>query len=465
MTAPASGFRAFVILWCGQFVSMTGSAFSSFALGVYVYRLTGSAATLGLIYALASLPFIIASPFTGSLVDRWGAQRALLVGNTGSLLVMLALAVLLVLGAFTPLNLGVIVAFLAVLAALQTPAFEASVKLLVPERHLGRANGMRLLALATSQVLAPMGGGFLLLAIGIDKIVVMDCVTSGVGLLALLCVRIPRAWREDPAAAVGLPALLADFRQACRYIAVRRGLLALLALLSALEFCAGFVDLLIMPMILAFASPGALGTVLSIGGIGMAAVSLAMTVWGGPRRRARGILAFTLVMAVAAVVGSLRPNLTLLAVAAFAFMGALAIVIGSNQSLWQAKVEAQLLGRVMALQNMVASVPHICAFALAGLVADQVFVPLVGRDRVRSPVVTTMVGQGPGRGFALLIMTMGLLLALSVVLACLYPPLRHLDDGLPDTTTGDAAAQEGGAAALARTAGAGGAWQDGAGHH
>jgi hypothetical protein len=76
-----------------------------------------------------------------------------------------------------------------------------------------------------------------------------------------------------------------------------------------------------------------------------------------------------------------------------------------------------------------------------------------------------MVGQGPGRGFALLIMTMGLLLALSVVLACLYPPLRHLDDGLPDTTTGDAAAQEGGAAALAPTAGAGGAWQDGAGHH
>jgi MFS family permease len=446
MTAPASGFRAFVILWCGQFISMTGSAFSSFALGVYVYRLTGSAATLGLIYALASLPFVIASPFTGSLVDRWGAQRALLVGNTGGLLVMLVLAGLLVLGAFTPLNLGVIVAFLAVLAALQMPAFEASVKLLVPERHLGRANGMRLLALATSQVLAPIGGGFLLLAIGIDKIVVIDCVTSGVGLLTLLCVRIPRARQEGTGTVVGLPTLLADFRQACRYVMVRRGLLALLALLSALEFCAGFVDLLIMPMILAFGSSGALGTVLSIGGIGMVAASLAMTVWGGPRRRVRGILGFTLLMAVATVVGSLRPNLTLLAVAAFVFMGALAIVIGSNQSFWQAKVEAQLLGRVMALQNMIAQVPHICAFALAGLMADQLFVPLVGRDRVRSPVVAMVVGEGPGRGFALLIMVMGLLLALCVVLAYLYPPLRHLDDELPDITgTGDAAPEEGGA--------------------
>jgi MFS family permease len=445
MAAPASGFRAFVTLWCGQFVSLTGSALSSFALGVYVYQLTGSAATLGLIYALAFLPFLLASPLTGSLVDRWGAQRALLVGNLGGLLVALALAGLLVMGAFTPWRLGLIVAFLAAFAALQRPAFDTAVKLLVPKRHLGRANGMRLLATATSEVLAPAAGGVLLLAVGIDWIVVMDCLTFGAGILTLLCVRIPRVRREDAATTAGLPALLADFRQACRHVAVRRGLLALLAFLAALEFCAGFVDLLIMPMILAFASSGAAGTVLSIGGIGMVTTSLAMTVWGGPRRRMQGILGFTLVMAVATVVGSLRPNLTLLAVAAFVFMGALGIVIGSNRSLWQTKVEPHLLGRVMALQNMVASVPHMCAFALAGLVADQVFVPLVGRDRVRSPVLAMVVGDGPGRGFALLLMVMGLLLALCVVLAYLYPRLRHLEDELPDATAGEVSAEEGGA--------------------
>src|SRR4051794_1077914 len=102
MAAPASGFRAFVILWCGQFVSLTGSALSGFALGVYVYQVTGSATTLGLILALASLPFIFASPFTGSLVDRWGPRRALLVGNVGALLVMLVLAALLFADAVTP---------------------------------------------------------------------------------------------------------------------------------------------------------------------------------------------------------------------------------------------------------------------------------------------------------------------------------------------------------------------------
>jgi MFS family permease len=442
MAAPVSGFRMFVILWGGQFVSLTGSAFSSFALGVYVYQLTGSAATLGLIYALASLPFILALPFTGSLVDRWGARRALLVGNAGGLLVTLFLAVLLVTGAFTPWHVGVIVALLSVLSALVMPAFEASVTLLVPKRHLGRANGMRLIALATSQVLAPAAAGFLLLVIGIDGIVLMDCVTFGVGILSLLRVRIPRVSREDTATAVGPRALLADFGQAWRYVAVRRGLLALLVFLAALEFCAGFVDLLLTPMILAFASSGALGTVLSIGGIGMVAASVAMTAWGGPRRRVRGVLGFTLVIAVATVVGSLRPNITLMAVAAFVFMGSLAVVIGCNRMLWQTKVEPRLLGRAMALQNMVASIPHLGAFALAGLVADQVFLPLVGRDHVRSPLLAVVVGDGPGRGFALLMMVMGLLLALCAVLAYLYPRLRHLEDELPDVTVEDAVVEE-----------------------
>jgi hypothetical protein len=443
VAAPASGFRAFVILWCGQFVSLTGSALSGFALGVYVYQLTGSASALGFILALSALPFVLASPFTGSLVDRWGARRALLVGNVGALLTMLVLAGLLFMDAVTPWHVSVIVAFLAVFAALSVPAFEASVPLLVAKQDIGRANGLRLLALATSQAMAPVAAGFLLLSIGIYGIVLMDCLTFGLGILTLLCIRIPQATPRDEPATAGVSSLLTDFRLAWRYIAARRGLLALLIFVAALEFCAGVVDLVITPLILSFASSGALGVVLSIGGIGMIATSLAVTAWGGPRRRVRGVLGFSMMLAVAVVLGSLRPNVPLVAAAAFLFLGSLAIVISSNMSLWQTKVEPHLLGRAMALQNMVASVPRLVAYALAGLAADRVFLPLVGRDHVRSPAVAVLVGDGPGRGYALLMMVMGLLLALCVVLAYLYPPLRQLEDELPDVTPADVTAERG----------------------
>src|SRR5262245_1147251 len=159
MAAPPAGLRTFVVLWSGQFVSLTGSALSAFALGVYSYHRTGSVTVLGLVYALAYLPMILVSPFTGSLVDRWGVRRSMVVSNIGATAVMLTLGVLLVTDTIATWHIFVVVACLSVIRALQSPAFEASVPLLVPRRQLGRANGLRMVALATSQVLAPVAAG------------------------------------------------------------------------------------------------------------------------------------------------------------------------------------------------------------------------------------------------------------------------------------------------------------------
>lgn len=435
--APTSGFRTFVILWCGQFVSLVGTFLTAFALGVYVYQLTGSVTTLGFVYALSFLPLILVSPIAGSLVDRWGNKRALLVSNVGSMLISLVLAGLLFTHTFKVWHVFVVVAAESVLSALQMPAFESSVPLLVPKRHIGRANGMRLVATATSQVLAPVTAGVLLLVIHIQGIVLMDCLSFGFAVLTLLFIRIPRAQHEDEVKVGGSPTLVEDFREAWRYVVALPGLLALMVFLGAISFAIGFVDVLITPLVLAFASTDALGAVLSIGGVGMVATSVAMSAWGGPRRRVRGMLGFSLLLAAAIVMGSLRPSVPLIAVAAFIFLGCAAIIVGSSQSIWQTKVEPRLLGRVLALKNMIALAPQLIGYALAGVIADRVFQPLVGRDHVRSRVVAMLVGDGPGRGIALLVMLTGILIALLVVLAYMYPRLHNLEDELPDMIAED----------------------------
>src|SRR5438105_4480123 len=131
MTTPPSGFRAFVVLWCGQFASLAGSALSSFTLGVYAYLHTGSVTTLGLVYALAYLPFILASPFTGPLVDRWGPRRSLVVSNVAAGIVMLALATSLAVGSFAVWHLYLVVSCISAIGALEMPAFETAVPALV----------------------------------------------------------------------------------------------------------------------------------------------------------------------------------------------------------------------------------------------------------------------------------------------------------------------------------------------
>jgi len=432
MAAP-TGLRTFVILWCGQIVSWTGSSLSGFALGVYAYLQTGSVTTLSLIYALAMLPQILASPFTGSLVDRWGSRRALVVSNVAATLVMLTLAALLATDRFLIWHIYPIVVSLSVIGALQGPSFEAAMPLLVPKRHIGRANGLRLVALATSQVLAPIGAGYLLLAIDISGIILLDCVSFGLALITLAAVRIPRPGGSATTSAHPL-SLLREFAQAWRWVAARRGLVALTVFLGAINFCAGFVDVLIMPLVLAFESPDVLGTVMSIGGLGMIGASLAMSIWGGPRRHAHGVLGFSLVLGVATVIGALRPSVPLITVGAVLFLGSLAIVMGSNQTIWQTKVEPHMLGRTMALLGMVANTPQLIAYVLAGPAVDRVFEPLVGQQDVRSPVVAALVGHGPGRGIALLLMVMGVLILACVIAGYAYPRLRNLDDELPDAT-------------------------------
>ncbi len=434
MAAPRS-FRAFTVLWVGQFASLTGSGLTSFALGVYAYQRTGSVTTLSLVYALAFLPFLIAAPFAGALVDLWGPRRSLVCSNVVAATTMLLYAAILATGTFALWQVCVVVSCLSLTQALETPALETAVPALVPKRHLGRANGMLMLAIASSKLLAPMIAGILLIAIGLSSIILIDCISYGLALLSLALVRIPHHRRtdEEPPRSTRPAALLRDFRQAWHYVAARRGLVVLLVFSAVVNFCGAVVQLMITPLVLAFASSATLGTVLSCAGLGMLVASVAMSAWGGPRRRNAGILGFALVMGAAMIAGSLRPDPVLVAVSAFVALGSSAVVMTCNQSIWQVKVEPQLRGRVLALLTVAFSAPALLAFGVAGFLADHVFEPLVGRDEVRAGFLQALVGTGEGRGYALQIMVMGVLIMLCTLGALLSPRLRHLDTELPDT--------------------------------
>lgn len=427
---PAAGWRAFLLLWGGQFVSLTGSAVTGFGLGVFVFQQTGSVTDLSVIYVLGLLPFALASPLAGAVVDRWGSRASLLASNAAAALVVAILALLLLTGTFALWQVYPLVAALSLARSVQSPALSAAMPLVVPPGQLGRANGLRMVALAISQVVAPAAGGVLLPVITLPGILVADVISFGLAIGTLLALRIAPAAAADRRG--GPVQLLHDIADAWRHLRVRSGLTGLLIFLGALNFCAGFVDVLITPLVLSFADPRGLGLVLSVGGIGAITAGAALSIWGGPRRRVRGILLLSTLMAGATAVGGARPALLPVTVAAFVFLGALGAVIGINQTLWQTKVPTALLGRTTALQNLLTNLPQLLAYGLAGPLVDRVFTPLLDSDPMIAPVLSLLVGQGPGRGSAVLLWTVGVLLALSVGLAALHPRLRRLEDELPD---------------------------------
>ncbi|MFJ4190557.1 MFS transporter [Kitasatospora sp. NPDC089509] len=424
----------FLRLWAGQSVSLVGSALTSFALGVWVYQQTGSVTGLGLVYLLVFLPAIVVSPFTGALADRLDRRVPLIAAAVGGILLTLALAALAATDQLRPWHVYVTTAVSSVLGALQLPAFGATVGLLVPQRHLGRANGLVMLAQSVAQIIGPLAGGLLIGALGLRTLILADCASFVFALASVLSVRIPRppqrpAADQDEEEPAGL---LSAGAQSRRWIAARPGLVALLAFYAVLNFAVGFVDVLITPLVLGFAGTDGLGTVLAVGGTGMVVGSVLMSLWGGPRRRVHGVLGFSALLGAALTVGALRASVVWVAAAAFGFLFCSALINAGNRSLWQAKVDPELQGRVIALENMVATIPLPLAYLLAGPVTDHVMAPLVSGGGGVARLAAALVGDRPSAPMAALLLLCGLVVVAASGAGYLHPRLRRVDTELPD---------------------------------
>ena len=84
-------FFKFMLLWAGELISAIGSGLTSFGLGVYVFRQTGSAADMALVTLLGFLPSFLLSIPAGVLADRY--DRRLLLDISTFVLTVAAAAV------------------------------------------------------------------------------------------------------------------------------------------------------------------------------------------------------------------------------------------------------------------------------------------------------------------------------------------------------------------------------------
>lgn len=73
--------KKFLLIWSGELISSIGIGMTAFALSVYVYQTTGSAAYVSLITLLAYLPTMLLSPLGGVLADRYDRRLLMIIGD------------------------------------------------------------------------------------------------------------------------------------------------------------------------------------------------------------------------------------------------------------------------------------------------------------------------------------------------------------------------------------------------
>lgn len=426
--------RTFLILWFGQVVAFLGKGLTGFALGIWVYQQTGSVTQFALIAFFSSLPGLVISPIAGALVDRWERRFALLFSVGLGVLISLILAAILwneSSGLLRIWHIYVLMAVASVANAFQWPAFTAATTLLVPKHHLGRASGLAQMALAITQVGSPALGGVLLTTFGLREIVLADLAAGVFGLLTLFVLRFREPERE-PEQTGARTSLWSDSAYGWRYLKERPGLLALLYVFAGSNFVVGMLQALLTPLIMSFASAREVGSVLSIGGLGMLAGTVLMSIWGGPNRRMLGVVAGLVVQSLVLLLGGVRPSLTLIASAAFVFLFVLPLINGCSQAIWQTKVPLAVQGRVFAVRRMVALSSMPLAYFVAGPLADRVFEPLLAPGGALAATVGALIGTGKGRGIGFLFLILGFLVLVWLAVSFTNPRLRNVEDELPD---------------------------------
>ncbi len=427
----ARGMQIFILIWFGQLVSLIGSGLTSFALGVWVYQRTGSVTQFALISLATTLPLIVISPVAGTLVDRWNRRWAMILSDSGAGLSTLMIVLLLATDHLEIWHIYLATAISSSFSAFQWPAYTATTTLLVPKQHLSRASGMTQLRQAAAQLISPVLGGVLLVTIQLQGVILLDFATFLFALFTLLSVRFPTA-KTTAAGKIGKGLLLRETAYSWTYITARPGLLGLLIFFAASNFLVGVVQVLITPLVLSFASPGVLGSVLSIGGSGMLVGSLVMSTWGGPQRRMNTVFGFMLLLGLCILAAGLHPSASLFALAAFLFFFSLPIVNASSQVIFQRKVAPDVQGRVFALNGAIAGAAMPLAYVVAGPLADHVFEPLMATNGPLAGSIGQLIGVGPGRGIGLLFIVMGALTMLATIAAYQYPRLQLVEDELPD---------------------------------
>ncbi len=434
-----TGLRSFLLIWAGQLVSAAGSRLSSFALGIWVLRTTGSTTNFAMTFVAMTIPALIVSTIAGALVDRWDRRRTMLACDVLSAATMLVLAGLGATGHLTIWQIYIAVGSASLFDAFRAPAFAASIPLLAPRDQLTRVNGMAQTGNAVAEIIGPLLAGAAVSYISLQGILMLDSLTFVVGVATLAAARIPR---PDLIAVQNREGLLREAATGWRYVHERRGLMGLLAVYGWNNFLFSIACVVIAPLLLSFASPARLGVQYAISGGGLLLGGIAMTAWGGPRKRINGVLAFSALAGLCLAAHGLQPSFALVTVAGFILFVMMPVISASNNSLWQTKVPAGLQGRCFAMQRVLLNAATVVGYCLAGPLSEYVFQPLLKKGGPLAGSVGLIIGVGPGRGIGLLFITLGALMSVMAIMAYAVPAIRQIDDLTDALSAPGKAAQE-----------------------
>ncbi len=407
-------FGKFLLLWSGELISSIGGGLTSFGLGVYIFQQTGSAAGMALVTLLGFLPTLLLSVPAGVLADRFDRRLLMMIGDGCSALGILFILICMMRGGASLAQICIGVFVSSTFSALLEPSFRATITDLLTKEEFSKASGLVSLAGSARYLFSPVIAGFLLAVSDVKVLLMIDIATFFLTVISAAVVRRGLGTQI----AEKKEAFFASMKEGWQILCKKKGILILVAVSSAIALFMGMFQILAEPLILSFEDAKTLGIAETVCACGMLVSGILLGIKGIKSHFVR-TLALALCAAGVFMTGfGLFENMILICIFGFLFFASLPFANNCLDYLVRTNIPEDAQGRVWGLVGFISQLGYVVAYAVSGVSAD---------------ALGKIGGRGVGRGSAFVIITAGILLALT---AATIPALKHIraleEDGQED---------------------------------
>jgi predicted MFS family arabinose efflux permease len=341
-------YHDFRLMWIGACTSSVGNWMQILAQSWLVYRLSHSAAWLGLDAFFAQIPIFLFSLFGGVFADRHSRRSILLGSQVVQMVCAFILAILDYAQVVQVWHIWCLSFTVGLAQSFGGPAYSALIPMLVKKEDMSNAIALNSIQFNLARVLGPMLGG-----IALDKFGAFWCFTlnglSFIAVIATLLMIHPEVMRAEGSKM----SVIQSIKDGLSFIREREGLQSLVALAFILTLLS-YPLITFLPVMAKDVLHGGANTftiLLSVSGIGSIAGALTIAGMDQRSQARRSIMAMGVLGIFVAAFGLSR-NLGISSLFIFITGAAMMVVFASNTSVVQLRADDSRRGRVMSVYNV-----------------------------------------------------------------------------------------------------------------
>ena len=360
-------YRNFKLFLGGQLISIVGNYVQTIAQAWLVYRLTGSAALLGLVAFSGQISIFVLAPVSGVVADSKSRKHILFATQVAPMALSFVLAALTLTGRVAVWHVFTVAALMGVVNAFDFPIRQAFVAELVPKEDLISAVTLNSSMINSARTIGPGIGGLLVAGVGEGWCFLGNALSYVAVIIGLLMMKSTTARKKPP------QHFRAGVAEAFNFVRHTGPVGALLVLLGLISFT-GLRYEILMPVYvkeMLHGGPTQFGLLMGASGVGAIFGSFLLAMFSNDRT-----LGDWAALAAAGFGGSL----VLLSFShSFALSLLVMLLIGftmvtgldASNTLVQRIVPDELRGRVMAIWTMMLSGLAPFGSLVVGVLAQQ----------------------------------------------------------------------------------------------